>query len=47
VSLSLTADGDTDTRLSSCAELEPDDARDLAVQLFTCAAVVDSDQDGE
>jgi hypothetical protein len=46
VSLSLTADGDTDTRLSSCAELEPDAARDLALQLLAAAAIADDTTDG-
>ena len=45
VSLSLTADGD-DNRLSSCAELEPDEARDLALQLLASAAIADDDTDG-
>ena len=47
VSLSLTADGDdTPDRLSTCAELEPDEARDLALQLLAAAAIADDDTDG-
>lgn len=46
VSLSLVARGDTPDRLSSCAELEPDEARDLALQLLGAAAIADDDTDG-
>ena len=46
VSISLTAGGDTDTRLSTCAELEPDEARDLALQLLASAAIIDDTTDG-
>ena len=46
VSLSLTADGDTPDRLSSCGELEPDEARDLALQLLASAAIVGDTTDG-
>ena len=46
VSLSLTADGDTPDRLSTCAELEPDEARDLARQLLASSAIADDTTDG-
>jgi len=45
VSLSLSADGDDGCRTSTCAELSPADARNLAVQLLASAAVVDDDQE--
>ena len=46
VSLSLVARGDTPDRLSSCAELEVDEARDLALQLLASAAIADDTTDG-
>ena len=47
VSLSITAEADdADCRTSSCAELEPDEARDLALQLLASAAVADDSTDG-
>jgi hypothetical protein len=45
VTLAIAAQGDGDLYTSTSVEMEPDDARDLAVQLLTCAAVVDDQED--
>lgn len=45
VTLAIAAQGDGDLYTSTSAEMTPDDARDLAVQLLSCAAVVNDDQE--
>jgi hypothetical protein len=45
VTLAIAAQGDGDLYTSTSVEMEPDDARDLAVQLLACAAVVVDDQE--
>jgi len=41
VAISIGAEGDGDTHTSTSAEMSPDEARDLALQLLASAAVVD------
>jgi len=43
VTLAISSQGDGDLYTSTSVEMEAEDARDLAVQLLSCAAVVDQE----